>query len=240
MTGRADRKKNRFAAIPLRALRDSRLSARHLRVLGIVAAHDQMDRNGAGCWAAQRRLAKLASCGEARLSDTISDLRDFGYLKSHKNPQRVHQRVHRIIYNDQDSRWDQDVSRTFPIGKAAKSGNFPNREKELSQSGKNTTVVTREKCPNDAEFWQNPSLRTYVQTDKKDNKGNGIETDCAEARSQGTVTEAENYLANCEALAASDDRQILKFEREKIEQLADDACMPESVNEQATKLLGQI
>jgi hypothetical protein len=105
MTGQADKKKNRFAA------------------------HDQMDRNGAGCWAAQRRLAKLASCGEARLSDTISDLRDFGYLKSQKNPQRVHQRVHRIIYNEQDSRWDQDVSRTFPIGKAAKSGNFPNREK---------------------------------------------------------------------------------------------------------------
>jgi hypothetical protein len=47
----------RFAALPCRALRDMKLEGRHLRVLAVVAAHDQLDRNaGAG-----RRTSALRS-----------------------------------------------------------------------------------------------------------------------------------------------------------------------------------
>jgi hypothetical protein len=53
-----------------RAVRDLRLGARHIRALGIIALHDQLNKNGAGCWAAQRRLAELARVHETELSHT--------------------------------------------------------------------------------------------------------------------------------------------------------------------------
>ena len=65
-------------------------------------------------------------------------------------------------------------------------------------------------------------------------------TDCAEARSQSAVTEAEAYLSEVETLAASPERDSLKFERPRIEQLASDACPPEELNERAARLLSQI
>jgi hypothetical protein len=47
-----------------------------------------------------------------------------------------------------------------------------------------------------------------------------------EARSQSAVTEAEAYLSEVETLAASSDRDSLKFEQQRTEQLASDACLP--------------
>ena len=65
-------------------------------------------------------------------------------------------------------------------------------------------------------------------------------TDCAEARNRSAVTEAEKYLAELEDLAASSDRDNLKFERARIQQIAEDACLPEELNERAARLLCQI
>jgi hypothetical protein len=241
--GVMSRNKNnhRFAPVPLRALRDQRLAARHLRILGIVAAHDQLGGNGAGCYATQRRLAKLASCGESRLSDALSDLRHLGYIKSERQPQKSRLRVHRVIYNEQDARWDRG---TFRKGKVTQAHTFPNGKVELSQSGKNTTVSAQEKCPKDADFSQDSSRGTYVLTYKKDKKDNRTDTDdrtdCAEARSRSAVTEAKKHLTEFEDLAASSDRDNLKFERARLQQIADDACLPEDLNERAVRLLSQI
>lgn len=65
-------------------------------------------------------------------------------------------------------------------------------------------------------------------------------TDCAEARRQSDVTEAEAYLTETETLAASNDRDLLKFERTRIAQIAGDACLPEEFNERAARLLSLI
>ena len=54
------------------------------------------------------------------------------------------------------------------------------------------------------------------------------------------MTEAEKYLTELEALATSSDRDNLKFERARIAQLAEDACLPEELNERAARLLSQI
>lgn len=54
------------------------------------------------------------------------------------------------------------------------------------------------------------------------------------------MTEAEKYLTELEALAASSDRDNLKFERGRIAQLVEDACLPEKLNERAARLLSQI
>ena len=48
------------------------------------------------------------------------------------------------------------------------------------------------------------------------------------------------YLAKIEALAASDDRDLIRFERAALARLTNDACLPEAVNERAARLLSQI
>ena len=53
-------KQQRFAPLPLRALRDQRLGGLHLRTLGIIAAFDRLGKNGSGCWASQNTIAKIA------------------------------------------------------------------------------------------------------------------------------------------------------------------------------------
>ena len=65
-------------------------------------------------------------------------------------------------------------------------------------------------------------------------------TDCAEARNQSAVTDAEKYLTEIETLAASNDRGLLKYERPRIAQIASDACLPEELSERAARLLHQI
>jgi hypothetical protein len=54
------------------------------------------------------------------------------------------------------------------------------------------------------------------------------------------VTEAKKHLTEFEDLAASSDRDNLKFERARLQQIADDACLPEDLNERAVRLLSQI
>jgi hypothetical protein len=82
--------------------------------------------------------------------------------------------------------------------------------------------------------------RTYVQHREHIKEELVGGTDCAEARRQGEVREAEKYLSEIETVAASPDRDQLKFERRRIEQLASDACLPEALNERAARLLHQI
>lgn len=239
MTGQAAKKKHRFAAMPLRALRDLRMTGRHLRLLGIVAGHDQLDRNGQGCWAAQARLAKLASCGEHHVSELLGDLRDWSYLKIQKHPKDHRRRVYRVIYNEQDSRWDEEIKNTSHRGEASNPDTSCPQGKIHPARGGYSADQTGENCPNDADISQNSSSGTYVLTDKKDIKGNGDETNCAEARPP-KVDNPEAVLAECEAILASGDRAALAFEREAIQHIADDPCLPEHVSERAVKLLLQI
>ena len=96
-------KTQRFAPLPLRALRDQRLGGLHLCTLGIIAAFDRLGKNGSGCWASQNTIAKIAGVDKARLSRSLSDLRDFGYISSELNPHKRWFRVHRVIYTDDDA-----------------------------------------------------------------------------------------------------------------------------------------
>ena len=97
--------KKNFAPIPLRAVRDQRLTGHHLRVLAVIAAHDRLNKNGSGCWASQNRLAALLGCSKSRLSEGLSDLRDYGYIDSRLNPEKRWYRVHRVIYSIDDERF---------------------------------------------------------------------------------------------------------------------------------------
>jgi hypothetical protein len=211
----------------------------------IIALHDQLAKNGVGCWAAQRRLADLLGVDETRLSHLLTDLRDFGYIASTINPKNRRQRIHRIIYNDADKEWDQETCPTAQVSRSdaccgaqpsegdtcGKSVRYLQKTGEILAKNRDKIDVS-ENDPNDL------GVRTYVNIKEHIKKTDLIDrTDCAEARKRSAVTDAEKHLTDLETLAASPDRDDLKFERPLIERLASDACLPEELNERAARLL---
>lgn len=216
----------RFAALPARVRHDLRLGKRHFRVLVSIALHDQLDKNGAGCWASQRRLATMAGIDETGLSHTLADLRAFGYITSAIHATNRRRRVHRIVYNDQDKNWDRD---TCPTRQDVKPDSCaPEQVSEVRYLQKTAPILAKNAGKFDVS--ENDSkdlaLGTYVPIkEHTSNPGSKARTDCAEARNRSAVTEAEKHLAEFEGLAASTDRNNLKFERARIEQISDDACL---------------
>ncbi|MGE6739660.1 helix-turn-helix domain-containing protein [Allorhizobium pseudoryzae] len=89
---------NYFAAIPGRANRDDRLSGLHFRVLGTIAGHDRMGRNGQCCWAGRNKLADLVGCHPSRLSTAISDLIEWGYLEEQRHESDGRKKGYRVVY----------------------------------------------------------------------------------------------------------------------------------------------
>lgn len=89
---------NYFAAIPGRANRDDRLSGLHFRVLGTIAGHDRMGRNGQCCWAGRAKLASLVDCHPSRLSTAISDLIEWGYLDEERHKDDGRKKGYRVVY----------------------------------------------------------------------------------------------------------------------------------------------
>ncbi len=90
--------KNYFAPIPGRANRDDRLSGLHFRVLGTIAGHDRMSRNGQCCWAGRNTLAELVGCHPSRLSTSISDLIEWGYLEEQRHREDGRKKGYRVVY----------------------------------------------------------------------------------------------------------------------------------------------
>jgi hypothetical protein len=173
----------------------------------------------------------LAGVQESRVSHTLSDLRDFGYIASTIHATNRRRRIHRIIYNERDKNWDRGSRDTCPPGQVSEG-------RYLTKTGPILDKIEGKSSKNDSK---DLSLGTYVRTYKKDkDSSTGDRTDCAEARNRSAVTEAEKYLTELEALAASSDRDNLKFERGRIAQLVEDACLPEKLNERAARLLSQI
>jgi hypothetical protein len=235
----------RFSPIPARAGRDQRLGARHWRALHIIGLHDQLDRNGPGCWASQRRLADLLGVDKVDLSHVLTDLRDYGYLNSKIHPTDRRRRVYRIVYNEQDINWDRNSCRRDQLNSCQRDqpsgGNsWSNQPRSLVENGEIVGDFGPQNDPISLKSLSETS-RTYVNIKEHIRKTDLIEgTDCAEARLQGAVTEAEKHLTELEALAVSKDRELLQWERPLIEKLVNDACLPEALNERAARLLHQI
>jgi biotin operon repressor len=219
-----------FAPIPLRAVLDQRLTGHHWRVLALVAAHDRLGKNGSGCWASQDRLAAFLGCSKSRLSEGLSDLRDYGYISSQLNPQKRWYRVHRVIYSSDDERF-------WAFESVPQERNSPT--KSVPESRANQFHPTQKMSSGNSGL-QNV---TIVRTIQSKNKEISTGRNCAKARSRPTIgiEQAATYLTNCEAaLADAATRDSLILERPIIAELADDASLPEPVNERAAKLLARI
>jgi hypothetical protein len=110
-----------FAPIPARALIDPRLKGRHLhlQILGLIAVHDRFGANGVGCYAGHNRLAGLAGCDYTRLSATVRDLGEWGYLVASPHPLNKRLRVYRVIYDDGDGELFSAETRARMVGAPA-------------------------------------------------------------------------------------------------------------------------
>jgi DNA-binding MarR family transcriptional regulator len=237
--------KPRFAPIPARAARDRRLSARHWRVLAVIANHDQLDGNGAGCWASQRRLAHLLGMDEADFSNLVTDLRTWGYINATTNPNDQRRRILRVIYNERDRTWDTNTwpasqVNTWTPDQPSGGDTWENQARYLGKSGQ---ILGKNGVENDPKPLNSFSEtdRTYVNKKEHIRESELVDgTDCAKARLQGEVSDAEKYLTELETLVASKDRDRFRFERAALERLASDACLPEALIERAARLLSQI
>lgn len=101
------RKKVQFAALPLRALNDDRLTDRDVRILGVVASHDRMSGirgKGQGAWASHKTMAAEVGGGAdyARFSVSINKLVAFGYLQRDRLEGDARMHTYRVIYTDED------------------------------------------------------------------------------------------------------------------------------------------
>lgn len=94
--------KPNYAPVPLRAIRDTRLSERHLRTLMVIAAHDRLGRNGIGCFASHARLKQLIGCDYSRLSTNLTELGEYGYVERVQHPLNKRLRVYRVLYTTAD------------------------------------------------------------------------------------------------------------------------------------------
>lgn len=107
-----------FAAVPLRALIDPRLTDRDVRRLAVIAAFDQMSlatKKGQGAWAGHRTMAaKVGGDGsnESNFSVAVKKLVDLGYLEESRKADDRRRRVYRVIYCDEDSLFWSKVSST--------------------------------------------------------------------------------------------------------------------------------
>lgn len=100
-------RKAQFAALPLRAIRDGRLTDRDVRILAAIAAHDRMSSvrgKGQGAWASHKTMA--AEVGEgadyARFSVSVNKLVDLGYLQRDRLESDRRKHTYRVLYTAGD------------------------------------------------------------------------------------------------------------------------------------------
>ncbi len=91
-----------FAPLPTRAVRDARLTNEHFRVLGMVARHDGLGRNGTGCYAGLRTLAKETGLTVEAVEQAIADLEAWQYLYARPNQRNQDRTSLRVMYTDED------------------------------------------------------------------------------------------------------------------------------------------
>lgn len=237
--------KPRFAPMPARAARDLRLAARHWRVLAAIGLHDQLNKNGSGCWVAHKQLARFAGIDQTELSHVLIALREWGYIVSMISPQDLRRRIHRINYIEADHEWHRDScppaqASTCAPAQASEAHSWKNQGKYLGNAAALVGKTGHQTDPTPLKSLSEND-RTYVQHIEHIKKEGLVEgTDCAEARLAMKVREAQEYLADLEALAASGDHDQIRFERAVLRNLATDARLPEAMNERAAKLLCQI
>lgn len=100
--------KPQFAAVPVWALSDDRLTDRDFRILAVVASHDRMSSvrgKGQGAWASHRTMAAQVGGGAdyTRFSSSMTKLVELGYLRRERLEGDARKHTYRVLYTRPDS-----------------------------------------------------------------------------------------------------------------------------------------
>ena len=148
--------KQYFAAIPARAIGDTRLSALHYKALGAIALHDRMAaarKKGQGCWASRKTLAKEIDCNYSNLSTAMTQLATWGYIYSRPHPLSKKQTILHVVYDDRDA--------AFAGVKRGKNALPTGKQSDAEEAGDGLPTgeqLGQMVCPDSEEIEQNQSV----------------------------------------------------------------------------------
>jgi DNA-binding MarR family transcriptional regulator len=231
---RKDRlRKELFAPLPIRAISDQRLSGRHLRVLAAIAYHDRFGRNGQGCWAGRRRLAAEAGIAGTHVSNMLSDLRSWAYIKSERHPMNRRTTIHRVIYDDSNRYQIQ-----YPSKQVDEADRYRLQDEQVPPRNANALEGNGKGLSN--------ILGINLRIDSAEAVSENSEfekRDCAEARTseieKTKISEAQSYLqAVNDCTSDTDSILALKYEHARLSQIATDDRMPPGLRDWAARLRG--
>ncbi len=121
-----------FAAIPVRALADARLTGSDFRLLGAIARYDRFGRNGTGCYVNARQLAQDAAIHYKHLGRQTQRLEVFGYITIDPSETDRRRKIYCIIYGEaeiitcaDDYHGEGDATGAPPDKKVTTSGDNP-------------------------------------------------------------------------------------------------------------------
>jgi hypothetical protein len=91
-----------YAALPGRVVSMEHITAVDFRVLGIIAFHDRMGRNGQHSWVSRSRIAYLAKCEPVSVSTSMHRLIGLGLLKLEGENHDLRRKIYSVVYKPQE------------------------------------------------------------------------------------------------------------------------------------------
>ena len=230
-----------FAAIPARTFRDPRMTAGHFRLLGLIALHDRLNTNGAGCYAKRETFARLLGWAEQSVSRVRRDLREWNYLKASSGGEDGRTIIDRVIYTGEDRDW-RTAKIGNPTGHLISENRLPNGLPNFGNRSPIDPQIGNLAISQVIEKGREPDLEAYASKQISIDKGDLAdlsEAHCAkrDSRRRGfSAEEVAKLIAAYEEQAQTDPTQ-LRFEIRQLEQLADDETLPPELSERVVQLL---
>ena len=94
-------------------MNDCQLSARHIRLLAVIAWHHRMGNRG--CYARAGVLAKEADLDPTNIARLVRDIEEFGYVEAGRNPKSQRVRSIFVIYKGNSAKLGADTKLSEPV-----------------------------------------------------------------------------------------------------------------------------
>lgn len=122
-----------FGGVPLRAVKDDRLTPLDFRVLCVIARHDGFDRNRRGCFASHKRIASIVDGHYKSVTRSIARLVEAGYLSAEGQPGDGRMRIYRVQYTEKDHEAFRGDGRSHAPTKPLRSVTQPVTDSQTSK-----------------------------------------------------------------------------------------------------------
>ena len=183
----------RFSKIPARAWSDARITRSHDKLLGAIALLDQ---KGLGCFASLPAIGRFYGFDRSYTWRLVTDLKIWGYVAAFQN--RNGYSAVTVRYTPEDHNWDEGLKRCVRAQRRNAKRRAPAQQGVVSVGGKSALKP----LPLQAD----PGISDQYQTKREPPTKKPTESITA-------------FIARCERLAVSDQRNLLRYHRSDLEQL---------------------